>query len=81
MPKEIIESNKQSITPRNLPTRYIPYPSLEFTIPQKEKALNQIGPILIQIDMQLAYKCIIKESVQSINDDRLRIAPPHKRLL
>ena len=51
VPKLIIELNNQVVVPTNLPTKFMPHPSLEFTVPQKEKSLTQMGHVLIQIDL------------------------------
>ena len=63
VPKEVIELEKQEVVLEKTPTIFIPYPSLEFTMPQKEKDLTQIGPIVIQTYLQFIYKDIIQDVV------------------
>ena len=49
--KEIGEVDKPTILLGKTTTRMIPYPSLDFTVPQKYKAITPIGPILVQTDV------------------------------
>lgn len=69
-PKEIVELGKYSITGGKVPTRFMNYTSLVFTIPKKSKSLNQTSPILVQTYFQSIYKDIKNENVKYINDDR-----------
>ena len=81
MSKEICEIYKPTNILGKRPTRMIPYPSLEFTVPQKYKEITPIGPILVQMDLQAIYKDVRKGSLQSVNENRLHAIPANKRLL
>ena len=59
VPKKVIELGKHIVLEKT-PTIFIPYPSLEFTMPQKEKDLTQTGHIIIQPYLQSIYRDIIK---------------------
>ena len=66
--KEIREIEKPIVLLGKPPTRMMPYPSLEFTLPLKSKGITPSGPILMQTDLQSLYMEILKGNSQQAID-------------
>ena len=66
--KEIGEIERPTMLLSKTPTRMMPYPSLEFTLLLKSKAITPSGPILMQTDLQSLYMEIMNINSQQAID-------------
>ena len=62
-------------------TILIPYPSLDFIVPQKSKSITLTVLVLVQTNLQIVYKEIKKSSVHNVNEDRMHIILANKILV
>ena len=71
--------NKQVIVQGRLPARFMPYPSIEFVVPQKSKDLTPTGLVLVQINLQSIYKEIRKTMCRTyiMTGNKLRFPWPN----
>ena len=79
--KQVDEIDKKTNFLGKTLTILIPYPSLDFIVPQKSKSITLTVLILVQTNLQVVYMEIKKSSVHNVNEDKMHSIPTNKILL